>query len=125
MKARNVFGMYVDIFPNKELKMIGKKLYKGQYVNKEYAETAIWCNNNNAHIEDKGEYYEVVANPIPPAPTLEEQLIAKEHEYEMNRWQREGILAEGSAYSDYAKARAQELEDLAEQIRNQNVGGDL
>lgn len=72
-----------------------------------------------------GNWYLAGYAPIKPEPALEEQLIAKEHEYEMNRWQREGILAEGSAYSDYAKARAQELEDLAEQIRNQNVGGDL
>ena len=38
----------------------------------------------------------------------------------MNRWQREGILAENSSYSDFAKARAQELEDLAEEIRREN-----
>lgn len=58
--------------------MIGKKLYKGQYTNKEYAETAIWCNKNNAHIEDKGEYYEVVANS-PYVPTVQEQIVALEN----------------------------------------------
>lgn len=36
---------------------------------KKYAEAAQWCNENNATIEDKGDYYEVVAIP---APTLEE-----------------------------------------------------
>lgn len=40
--------------------MLGKKLYKGQYANKEYADLAIWCNANNCTIEDKGEYCEVV-----------------------------------------------------------------
>lgn len=34
-----------------------------------YAEAASWCNENDATIEDKGYYYEVVAIP---APTLEE-----------------------------------------------------
>ncbi len=34
-----------------------------------YAEAAAWCNANNAMIEDKGDYYEVVAIP---APTTEE-----------------------------------------------------
>ena len=36
---------------------------------KKYAEVAAWCNVNNAMIEDKGDYYEVVAIP---APTTEE-----------------------------------------------------
>lgn len=34
-----------------------------------YSEAAAWCNANNAMIEDKGDYYEVVAVP---APTTEE-----------------------------------------------------
>ena len=100
--------------------MIGKKLYKGQYTSKEYADTAIWCNANNAHIEDKGEYYEVVEN-VPYVPTLQEQVIALENQYGMNRWQREGILAEGSLFSDYTKTKAQEIETLAAQLRENNV----
>ena len=28
-----------------------------------YAKIAIWCNENNAHIEDKNTYYKVVENP--------------------------------------------------------------
>lgn len=54
--------------------MLGTKLYKGKYTNKEYADLAIWCNANNATIEDKGEYYEVVEIP---APSLEELKKAK------------------------------------------------
>lgn len=99
--------------------MIGKKLYKGQYTSKEYADTAIWCNANNAHIEDKGEYYEVVEN-VPYVPTLQEQVVALENQYGMNRWQREGILAEGSLYSNYTKTKAQEIETLAGQLREEN-----
>ena len=51
--------------------MLGTKLYKGQYTNKEYADVAVWCNANNATIEDKGEYYEVVEIPV-HIPTHEE-----------------------------------------------------
>ena len=36
-----------------------------------YSEAASWCNSNNAAIEDKGEYYEVVPVVV-PEPTVEE-----------------------------------------------------
>jgi hypothetical protein len=61
--------------------MIGTKLYKN---NKEdmsqYTETAIWCNSNNAHIEDKGSYYEVCENVI-PEPSKEEKLAKLDSDY--------------------------------------------
>ena len=95
---------------------IGYKLSKAEKNTKKYTEMAIWCNSNNATIEDKGEYYEVVAVVI-PEPTLEEQVVRLEREYGMNRWQREGILAEGSLYSEYTKNKAQEIETLAENLR--------
>ena len=48
--------------------MIGKRMYKPveteEQLNK-YSALAEWCNDNDAHIEDKGNYYEVVPNPIP------------------------------------------------------------
>jgi hypothetical protein len=43
------------------------------YTNKEYADLAVYCNNNNCHIEDKGSYLESVENPAPLPPTDEEQ----------------------------------------------------
>ena len=101
--------------------MIGKKLYKGQYTTKEYAQTASWCNANNAHIEDKGEYYEVVEN-APYVPTVEERLIELEGKYNMPRVIREIILANPDAYSQYNVLRAKELEELAETIRRKNNG---
>lgn len=52
-----------------------------------------------------------------PEPTLKEQIIALERQYNMCRWQREGILAPNSEYSDYTKNKAQQIEDLAEQLR--------
>lgn len=47
--------------------MLGTKIYKTDMSN--YTNAAIWCNANNATIEDKGDYYECV--PI-PAPSLDE-----------------------------------------------------
>ena len=63
--------------------MLGEKLYKGQYTNKQYADVAVWCNANNATIEDKGEYYEVVAIP-PHVPTEKE--IQEELERGIEAW---------------------------------------
>ena len=40
---------------------------------KKYAEAAAWCNANNAMIEDKGDYYEVVAIPVPTTEELAAQ----------------------------------------------------
>ena len=42
------------------------------YTNKEYADLAVFCNENNCHIEDKGEYLEAVVNE-PYIPTEEEK----------------------------------------------------
>ena len=101
--------------------MIGKILYKVQYTNKEYIDTAIWCNENNAHIEDKGEYYEVVEN-MPFEPTIEEQLIILEQKYNMPRVIREGILGNPEAYSEFNVNRARDLEDLAKKVRDLKDG---
>lgn len=58
--------------------MLGTKLYKNNKSDiANYTKTAVWCNANNAHIDDKCEYYEVVANP--------EQTSTKENlDYEYN-----------------------------------------
>ena len=55
--------------------------------------------------------------PAKPEPTIEEQVASLEQTYGMTRWQREGILAEGSLYSEYTKSKAQEIEDLAKELR--------
>lgn len=54
--------------------MLGTKFYKNNLNNTAYAECAEWCNANNATIEDKGDFYEVVAIP---APSLEQLKKAK------------------------------------------------
>ena len=84
----------------------------------EYFQVAAWCNENHKYyIKDDDEYYKVVEVPPAPEPTLEEKVLRLESKYGMNRWQREGILAKGSRYSDYIKAKAQEIEDLAKELR--------
>lgn len=60
--------------------MIGTKIYKDNMSN--YTKCAIWCNKNNATIEDKGDYYEVVAIP---APALEELKAKKITEFKSIR----------------------------------------
>lgn len=48
---------------------------------------------------------------------LESQVAGLEAQTGLIRPMRENILAEGSAYSEYTKNKAQEIEDLAEQLR--------
>ena len=48
---------------------------------------------------------------------LEQQVAGLEASTGLIRPMRENILAEGSAYSEYTKNKAQEIEDLAEQLR--------
>lgn len=50
------------------------------YTNKEYADLAVYCNENNCHIEDKGDYLESVEN-APHIPTDEEQRQARANAY--------------------------------------------
>ena len=47
------------------------------FTNKHYAELAIYCNRNNCHIEDKGDYLEAVANPPAPEPSYVEKRAAE------------------------------------------------
>lgn len=101
----------------KELTFEEGQLFEGTYP----PQAAVWCNENGYHIEEVAatggvRVFKIVKNEV-FVPTKEEVLAQKEAEYGMSRWQREGILAENSDYSDYTKAKAQELEDLAAEIR--------
>ena len=90
----------------------------GQVLTKDnYTQGAIWCNSNNAHIEKQGGQYIIVANAPIPEPTLEEQVSKLEAETGLTRVMREMVLAENSGASDYVKAKANEIEDLAKQLR--------
>ena len=67
--------------------MIGTKLYKGNPNDMDkYSDVAVWCNANNATIEDKGEYYEIVEIK-PYTPTKEEQVAQLDLEYEKSKQQ--------------------------------------
>ena len=56
-------------------------------------------------------------------PTIEEQVAKLEAETGLTRIMREGILAEGSPYSAYAKEKALEIEELAYQLRAKEDSG--
>lgn len=90
----------------------------GQVLTKDnYTQGAIWCNANNAHIEKQDGQYVIVANAPAPEPTIEEQVAKLEAETGLTRIMREMVLAENSGASDYVKAKANEIEDLAKQLR--------
>ena len=82
--------------------MLGTKIYKTNMSN--YTDCAIWCNANNATIEDKGDYYEVVTLPL---PTLEEIKTAKiaELKAERDAAEVEPIEYNGHSYDYDSKAR--------------------
>lgn len=50
--------------------------------------------------------------------SLEAQLLKKEQENMMPRWQRDEILKKDSTYSKSIRLKAQEIENLAEQFRD-------
>lgn len=82
--------------------MLGTKIYKNDMSN--YTECAIWCNQNKATIEDKGDHYEVVTLPL---PTLEKIKDAKIAELKAQRDAREvePINYQGYSFDYDSKAR--------------------
>ena len=94
--------------------MIGEKLYKDNQSDMDkYTDYAVWCNANNATIEDKGEYYEVV-EITPYTPTKEEQVAQLDLEYEKSKQQLMQYFFEFSIAEDTEGMEAikQELADL-------------
>lgn len=82
--------------------MLGTKIYKTDMSN--YTESAVWCNANNATIEDRGDYYEVVTLPL---PSLQEIKAAKIAELKAQRDSKEvePITYNGNRYDYDDKAR--------------------
>ena len=96
--------------------MIGEKLYKdNQSDMNKYTDCAVWCNANNATIEDKGEYYEVVEN-VPYMPSQEEQIATLDRQYEADKQTLQGYYLEFMIAGNTAGMEAikQELANLAE-----------
>lgn len=83
--------------------MIGTKFYKNNYDLDAYSQAAEWCNDNNATIEDKGDYYEVVEFVV----TLDEAKASKIAELKAIRDAKEveDIQVNGYLYDYDEKAR--------------------
>ena len=90
--------------------MIGKTFAKPLTDLSGYSEAANWCNRNGAHIEDKGDFYEVVEN-VPYEPTAEEIKKSRIAELKQKLAETDYIvlkIAEGSATKkEYAEKIAQ------------------
>lgn len=91
------------------------------YTNKQYAELAIYCNANNCHIEDKGDYLEAVEN-VAPVLTKEQVEQARADLYcsevdpitcHINRLkdeeQSEEVIAEIASLVEERKAKVEEI----------------
>ena len=72
-----------------------------------------------------GNWYLKGYAPAKPEPTLEEQVAKLEAETGLTRVMREMVLAENSGASDYVKAKANEIEDLAKQVRSTEEGAEV
>ena len=95
------------------------KYYIGQAFDGVYPPAAaVWCNLNNAHIELVGDNFIIVENAPAPEPTTEEKVQALELSTGLTRAVRELVFAENSGSSDYVKAKAKEIEALAEGLRS-------
>ena len=68
-----------------------------------------------------GSWYVKGYAPAKPKPTLEEQVAQTEAETGLTRIMREMVLAENSGASDYVKAKANEIEDLAKELRTKTT----
>lgn len=97
--------------------MIGTKFFKENFDGKNYADAAKWCNANGATIEDKGDFYEVVAIP---APSLDEIKQAKVDSLKSTRdtLEVEPITYNGNIYDYDDKAR--ERMRIAQQALSDN-----
>ena len=99
--------------------MLGTIFYKPLETQEQldaYSAAAEWCNNNNATIEDKGNYYEIVEIPAPTQKELNDIEIARLKEelaatdYKCLKWI-EGALSD-EEYEEVKTYRA----DLRRQI---------
>ena len=97
--------------------MIGEKLYKDNQSDMDkYADCAVWCNANDATIEDKGEYYEVV-EITPYVPSKEERIAELDAQYQADKATLMQYYFEFSINDNTAGMESikQELADLAAQ----------
>ena len=98
-------------------------------INEETKSCSVGLGTNSAYYESigmkpmdveqayNGDWYLAGYCPQKPEPTLEEQLVLLEKQYNMPRVIREGILGNPTAYSEFNVNRARDLEAIAEKIR--------
>lgn len=87
--------------------------FKGTYP----PEAAVWCNANNAHIEQQGNDYVIVANAPATEPTVAEQVQQLEQQTGLTRAVRELVLSDNNGASEYVINKAKEIETLAQELR--------
>lgn len=92
---------------------IGQKFY-GIYP----PAAAVWCKANNAQIKVLDGKYTIVERDPAPEPTAAEKVQALELSTGLTRAVRELVLADGSGASNYVRAKAQEIENLANPLRS-------
>lgn len=98
--------------------MLGIKIYKTELQTQEqlnhYSSVVDWCNNNNATIEDKGEYYEVVPTPI-HEETVEDKITKLKGELASTDYKCLKYVDGALSESEYAEVKAYRAK-LREQI---------
>lgn len=94
--------------------MLGKKLQKLNLDLTDYEQTAAWCNDNNATIEDKGDYYEVVPAPV-HEETVEEKIAKLKLELASTDYKCLKYVDGALTDKEYAEIKAHRAE-LREQI---------
>ena len=95
----------------------------------EYSQVAEWCNDGGEyHIEDTGEYFEVVKNPEPTPPTDEEIKAVRIAELKQRLADTDYVvikIAEGSAtkeeYADVIANRRAWREEIRSLENEQNL----
>lgn len=87
--------------------------FKGTYP----PEAAVWCNANNAHIDPVNGGYTIVENAPVAGPTTAEKVQVLENETGLTRAIREIVLSGDVTVSKYVIDKANEIEDLAKQLR--------
>ncbi len=92
---------------------IGQKFY-GIYP----PAAAVWCQANNAQIKVRDGKYTIEERDPIHEPTTAEKVQMLEAETRLTRAVRELVLADGSGASDYVRAKAQEIENLAAALRS-------
>jgi hypothetical protein len=109
--------------------MLGKKLYKNNKDDMaQYTSTAQWCNANNAHIEDKGSYYEVCENVV-PEPTTDEKIAELDAQYNADKADVLTAYQTAMLYGDTdtmesLKSDLQALDDQYDEDYERIVGGE-